>query len=398
MLPCRRSSRLWSACVALLLLLAPFWPMLSGTGWAQEQKFVWDPQGLDDFSLTECHGQTVTKADLLGKPWVACFIFTRCAGANFCPRVSAEMRELQRGLKDVDVRLVTFTVDPERDTPEELLKYSAQFDADPDKWWFLTGERDVIYGLIRHGFKMIVHPAANPIPGFEIEHSLEIMHVDEKGIVRGRYNATDDVSMARLRRVLKKGEASPEDLALIRQGEQEELRQAEALKIARAEAEARLLAEEQAELRARIPAWVQRIPAVNAALNGLATVLLVAGLVFIKSGKRDAHRKAMLAAFGTSAVFLACYVAGHVGLYYYTGSGSRPFAGTGVIRGVYLAILGTHVLLAIVVAVMAPWTLFRGLQGEWDRHKKLARVTFPIWLYVSVTGVIIYFILYHWPV
>jgi protein SCO1/2/putative membrane protein len=380
-----------SAIVALAIFLC------GNLGSAADQKFVWDPNGVEDFSLTECHGQTVTKADLLGKPWVACFIFTRCAGANFCPRVSEQMKLLQDRLNGVDVRLVTITVDPDRDTPEDLLRYSQQFNADPDKWWFLTGDKDTIYRLIRRSFRMLVGEAPNPIPGFEVEHSLEIMHVDDKGIVRGRYNAQDDVAMAKLRRVLR-GKTDPADVALIAQGEENERRQAEFRRQAEAEAALRSRAEAAAEAQWQVPPWVLQLPAVNATLNGLATVLLVVGFVLIRSGQPVAHKWTMLAAFAASTVFLTCYLVCHFALYHYTGSGSHKFLGTGPIRPLYFTILITHVVLAIAVGVLAPTVLYRGLTNQIERHKRLARVTYPIWLYVSVTGVIIYFILYHWPV
>ncbi|MBS0261662.1 MAG: DUF420 domain-containing protein [Planctomycetes bacterium] len=363
-----------------------------------EQKFVWDPEGIEDFSLIECHGQKVSKADLLGKPWIACFIFTRCAGANFCPRVSEQMKLLQRSLKDVDVRLVTITVDPDRDTPEDLLRYSQQFDADPDRWWFLTGDKDTIFHLIRHSFKMIVAEDPQQIPGFEIMHSLEIMHVDDQGVVRGRYNAQDDVAMAKLRRVLR-GKSDPADTLLIAQGEENDRRQAALQKQAEQEAAkaSDLPAQDAPTAPTEVPDWVLKIPALNASLNGLATVLLIAGFMLIKSGKPDAHKRVMLAAFGTSAVFLTCYLIGHAALFHYTGSGSRKFLGTGWILPTYRVILWSHIVLAVAVGVLAPTVMYRALAGQIDRHKRLARVTYPIWLYVSITGVIIYFILYHWP-
>jgi len=141
---------------------------------------------------------------------------------------------------------------------------------------------------------------------------------------------------------------------------------------------------------------VSRSP-VNASLNGMATVLLLAGYAFIKSGRRQAHEMAMLSAFVTSALFLVFYLVYHFALEHYTGSASHRFTGEGAIRLVYLTILGSHVLLAFAVAVLAPTTIYRALTGQWERHKRLARITFPIWLYVSVTGVIIYLMLYHWP-
>lgn len=364
---------------------------------ADEQKFVWDPAGIEEFSLTECRGKTVTKADLLGEPWLACFIFTRCAGPMFCPRVSEQMQILQKRTQGLDIRLVTFTVDPDHDTPEILEVYAERYKADPDRWWFLTGDKDVIYRLIRRSFRMIVDDEdPRRAPGFEVVHSTEIMYVDSKGVVRGRYNAQNDVAMAKLRRVVL-GKADPEDDAIIKEGEANERRQAELQRQAEAAAERRLQEEEAAAALALVPEWVLRLPAVNASLNGLATVLLFTGWILIKSQKPGAHKAVMLTAFGVSAAFLACYLIYHFQLHHYTGSGSRKFQGQGAIRIVYFPLLGSHILLAFGVAVLAPMTIYRGLRSQWERHKRLARVTFPIWLYVSVTGVIIYFMLYHWP-
>ena len=109
--------RRWNDAIAIvgLVLFAPL-----RDSWADQEQPLWDPAGIEEFSLTEAHGQTVTKADLLGKPWVACFIFTRCLGP--CPVVSEQMQTIQNRLKGFDVRLVSFSVDPERDTPEVLLE------------------------------------------------------------------------------------------------------------------------------------------------------------------------------------------------------------------------------------------------------------------------------------
>jgi uncharacterized membrane protein YozB (DUF420 family) len=141
-----------------------------------------------------------------------------------------------------------------------------------------------------------------------------------------------------------------------------------------------------------MPAWIPWLPAVNASLNGLATVLLVTGYVLIRQNRPLAHKRVMLSAFGVSVVFLVCY------LVYHAYAGSKPFPGTGWMRPVYFSILISHIILAATVPVLAGVTIYRGLTGQWDMHRKIARVTFPIWLYVSVTGVIIYGMLYHWSV
>ena len=146
------------------------------------------------------------------------------------------------------------------------------------------------------------------------------------------------------------------------------------------------------------PDWVYTLPTINAGLNSLATVLLIAGYVLIKRGHRDAHKKVMLTAFVTSILFLGFYLAYHFALKHYTGEASQRFQGEGVIRPVYFTILITHVILAAAVPVLALITIYRGLKEQWEKHRRIAKITFPIWVYVSVTGVIIYAMLYHWPV
>ena len=130
-------------------------------------------------------------------------------------------------------------------------------------------------------------------------------------------------------------------------------------------------------------------PTINASLNGLTAILLLFGYYFILNGKRAIHKKIMLCAFSTSIVFLISY------LYYHAHVGSVPFKGTGIIRPVYFTILISHTILAVVIVPMAIVTLVRGLSSRFDKHKKLARWTLPVWLYVSVTGVVVYMMLYH---
>lgn len=146
-----------------------------------------------------------------------------------------------------------------------------------------------------------------------------------------------------------------------------------------------------------LPDWLQALPLVNASLNALATVLLIVGFSLIKRGKRDAHRTVMLSAFAVSCVFLISYLTYHQGLHHYTGTHGKSFSGTGAAKVVYLTILISHVILAAIVPVLAIITIVRGFKQDWVRHKRIAKITFPVWLYVSITGVIIYGMLYHWP-
>ena len=131
------------------------------------------------------------------------------------------------------------------------------------------------------------------------------------------------------------------------------------------------------------------LPSVNASLNAISTVFLLIGWRFIRNGDRARHRLCMLGALTTSALFLASYVVYHANV------GSVPFSGRGSIRVVYFAILITHVVLAATILPLALITLSRALAERFDRHRAIARWTFPIWLYVSVTGVVIYLMLYQ---
>jgi len=132
------------------------------------------------------------------------------------------------------------------------------------------------------------------------------------------------------------------------------------------------------------------LPALNATLNGLSALLLATGYVLIRRGRRDLHKQFMLAALATSSLFLVSYVI------YHANTGSRPFQGTGVVRPIYFAILITHVILAAVIVPLALTTAIRGLKAQYRLHRAIARWTLPLWLYVSVTGVVIYLMLYQW--
>jgi putative membrane protein len=134
---------------------------------------------------------------------------------------------------------------------------------------------------------------------------------------------------------------------------------------------------------------IRGLPTLNALLNTTSAILLVIGYRLIRNGRREAHKRVMLAAFSVSCLFLVSY------LVYHYNVGSVRFQGTGWIRAAYLTILLTHTILAAVVAPMAAITLYRAWTGRFEKHRRLARITLPIWLYVSVTGVVVYLMLYH---
>jgi uncharacterized membrane protein YozB (DUF420 family) len=134
---------------------------------------------------------------------------------------------------------------------------------------------------------------------------------------------------------------------------------------------------------------IHDLPAVNATLNGTSAVLLSSGYVLIRQGKQDTHKKVMLTAFTVSILFLISY------LFYHSQVGSVHYPHTGTLRVIYLTILTSHTILAAMVPVLAIITLRRALKNKFDRHRRIARWTLPIWLYVSVTGVIVYLMLYQ---
>lgn len=133
---------------------------------------------------------------------------------------------------------------------------------------------------------------------------------------------------------------------------------------------------------------VEQLPTLNAALNAICTILLVVAYRHIRAGRIESHRRTMLAAFATSVVFLISY------LVYHWHVGSKPYSGEGVMRTIYFAILIPHIILAAAVVPLALVTLRRGLIRDDVKHRKIARITLPIWLFVSVTGVIVYAMLY----
>jgi uncharacterized membrane protein YozB (DUF420 family) len=135
------------------------------------------------------------------------------------------------------------------------------------------------------------------------------------------------------------------------------------------------------------------LPHVNAALNGTATVLLVWGLVAIRGGRRVVHARLMRSAFAASALFLAGYLTYHFVVI--PELGHTPYNGTGLVRALYYAMLVSHIVLAVVNLPMVLRTLWLAHREDWDRHRRWARWTFPIWLYVSATGVLVYVVLYH---
>ena len=157
------------------------------------------------FTLTERSGRTITNHDLAGKIWVADFIYTTCPGP--CPIITAGMARLQKAvLDDPRVQLVTFTVDPETDTPPVLAKYADRYGADPNRWWFLTGPEQPLYDLIQKGFLQVVQNNSGQPPQegqYKVTHSTYLVLVDGDGNTRGIYNGVGEDTQANLLRDIK---------------------------------------------------------------------------------------------------------------------------------------------------------------------------------------------------
>src|SRR5262249_20763672 len=144
-----------------------------------------------------------------------------------------------------------------------------------------------------------------------------------------------------------------------------------------------------------VPSEYAAFPAINASLNGASAVLLLIGHRFIQQRKMAAHRAVMLTAVASSTLFLGSYLYYHISLRLHGGTGSVHFQGQGIWRPVYFTILASHTVLAAAILPLVIITLTRALRGNYAKHRAIARWTYPLWLYVSVTGVVIYFMLYH---
>jgi putative membrane protein len=138
------------------------------------------------------------------------------------------------------------------------------------------------------------------------------------------------------------------------------------------------------------------LPPINASLNGLSTLLICGGWIFILRNRKRWHISCMITALVCSTAFLACYLTYHFGMVAAVGEGSVRFTAGGIVRPIYYAILITHLILAFTILPLVVLTLIPALRARFDRHRKMGKFTLPIWLYVSVTGVIVYFMLYQW--
>ena len=302
-----------------------------------------------DFSFQNQNEVEVSRTSLDGKVWVADFFFTRCP--TICKRLSLAMKDLaERTPAGADVAFVSFTVDPDYDQPPILRKYADTLGLPLERWSLTQGSRSALADLCRNSFQLALGEEMDEEGN--ISHSAKFVLVDKTGRIRGWFSGLD------------KDEAPALDSALARLRMQS------------------LLSDE----------GLPRLPLQNACLNGIAFVLLILGWIAIRRKRESLHKALMISAFACSVAFLVGYIWHHAT----APEMSVPFAGPVAWKPAYLAFLLTHTILAACVPFLALRTIFLGLRDRREEHRRLAKKTLPIWLYVSVTGVLIFLILYQW--
>lgn len=312
------------------------------------------PQAVDATGLTDQEGRPVALAGEPGRASVVAFFFTRCNQS--CPLLMEAMRRLHGDLGRHGIQFVAVSVESQHDTVAVLRDYAARQNAN---WRFLTGDPTRVRAVAGQLAVGIEEDPTQPL-GRHISHSNRLFVLNPEG----KPIAAMEV-VQRLEPTAVESAFYLDEAALRR------------VKLAALDAGATLIRP-------------SLLPHVNCALNGGAGLLLLAGWFFIRRKMPKAHAAAMLSAVAVSAFFLASY------LYYHWFAGDTKFSGTGSVRIAYFAILISHVVLAVVTVPLVLLTLWRAFRGQFDRHRRIARWTLAIWLYVSVTGVLVYLFLYQW--
>jgi protein SCO1/2/putative membrane protein len=327
-----------AAFATIMVLLAP------GAAAAGEQNTMRQALGtLPPFKLTDQNGRFVQRDDLLGKVCVFSVFFCQCNTS--CPITQKAMAGLQDKFAAYpDVVLLSINVYPGHDTPSIIADYARGRGADPARWLFLHGERDEIYNFVQGGLLQALAENTAGERGDAVAHTPNFIIVDSRGVIRGYVDGTKAEEVGRL-------EGFVHQLVL-----------------------------------------AKYIPPLNAGLNGACASLLVLGFMLIRNRWVLAHKICMLSALLVSAAFLTSYVFYHVAV---LNGQPTKFNGEGPIRLVYLGVLWSHIVLAAAVTPMALRVTYLGLRGRLANHTALARWTLPIWLYVSVTGVVVYLMLYQ---
>jgi uncharacterized membrane protein YozB (DUF420 family)/cytochrome oxidase Cu insertion factor (SCO1/SenC/PrrC family) len=352
----------WLALAAVLCAVA---------GWAVYDFAAKTPEPLGqiaDFDFVERSGRRVRQQDLLGKVWIAGVTYSCCSMS--CPQMRTALQWLQDRLRHSRVVLVNFSAAPVYDSPQELRKLADALGADPERWLFLTAEgpggQDKVRRFVRESFHSDIVENDQAEPGLRFAHPTRLYLVDRSGAIRGSYACVEE---------LLDGDGAPAGIFQIQEQELERLH-------------GDALALDGGPLARWIPLGF--FPSINAGLNATSGLLLIAGYLSIRMRRQKAHAACTVLATLISALFLASYV------YYHFYHGATAFQGVGWIRPVYFGLLLSHTTLAAAVVPLALLTLYRAARKQFAQHRRVARWTFPVWLYVSATGVLIYLFLYHW--
>ena len=264
----------------------------------------------------------------------------------------AELQTLIRGKKDLAIVSISLN----DDAPEVLRRYAGDHQADTTQWIFLTGPKHDVHKIVQEIFKQTALVNPEPTPGKEILHSSNLVVVDRRGVMRGYMDGKEPSAGQQLY-----------DRLIQLSGRQ--------IFFTRTAVEPRVF----------LPRW-------NAGLNACGALLLALGYLAIRLRKIALHKLCMLAALTTSALFLASYLYYHIAV---LEGHATPFTAGGWVRGVYFTVLISHMILAALVAPLALTVAWFGLRNRLDRHVRLARWTLPVWFYVSITGVVVYWMLYQ---
>lgn len=347
----------WLLSLAVLVVMAGL-----GYVWLdaqhQQDQSAGLPRALEPFEWTDQHGQKVTLDRLKGSPWIACFFFTRCSVS--CPQLMQAMLQLQARIRNPDIKLVAFSVQSSHDTVAVLHAYAEKLGADPQRWLFLTGDQESMHRFIQNNFLASVAFDPQLPPDVQVSHSNRFYIVDGQGSLRYHREVVSSVDPMSNR--------PPFTIHA------NELRWVQLHAI---------------DLVFDGGIGISDLPRINALLNGTALLLLLLGGMLIRLKQRGWHAATMISAFMVSSLFLTSY------LTYHAFAGDTPFPHQGTVRWMYLSILISHVFLAIVIVPMILVVLYSAYRGAWRRHRRWARWTWPLWVYVSMTGILVYYFLYE---
>ena len=361
-------SPLWGVLASLLVLVTAAWAgneliqnaRVKDDGWGMRREVAheYSRRWGQELELTERSGARFTAQNFMGQATVVAFFYSRCAQS--CPVLMQALARLHGDLASSGVQLACITVESSNDSVSALDAYAKRLGAAKD-WLFLTGDETAIRRLATDHFFASLQVKPDEPVGRYITHASRLYLVNRRGEICNQVEV--------VRRLDPTREESPFEID-----------------------EAALRKVKLMALDLQYETWLGLVdlPHVNAILNASAALLLLLGLILIRQGLPRAHAATMIAAVLVSGLFLVSY------LYYHRYAGETRFTGSGLARPFYLALLISHVFLAIVTVPLVLITLYRAARGQFASHRRIARWTLPIWFYVSVSGLAVYLCLYQW--